>query len=65
MLGAYFIKKTILPYLGLHVQVPDLDGEVVSGYHVAARVGELHVGDGRDDLGEEAAVRRVLGLLEH
>ena len=37
----------------LHVQVPDLDREVVPRDHVAAGVGEFHVGDGGDYLGEE------------
>ena len=47
------------------MQVPDFDREVVPRDHVAARVGELDVGDGGDYLGEEAAIRRVFGLLEH
>ena len=51
--------------LRLHVEIPDLDGEVISRNHVATGVGKLDVGDGRDDLGEEAAVGWVLGLLEH
>lgn len=33
----------------LHVQVPDLDGQIISGHHVATAVAELHVRDGRDD----------------
>lgn len=33
----------------LHVQVPDLDGEIVPGEHVAAAVAELHVGHRGDD----------------
>ena len=47
------------------MQVPDFDREVVPRDHVTPRVGELDVGDGGDDLGEEAAIRRVFGLLEH
>lgn len=33
----------------LHVQVPDLDGQIISGHHVATAVAELHVRDGGDD----------------
>ena len=47
------------------MQVPDLDREVVPRDHVTAGVGEFHVGDGGDYLGEEAAIRRVFWLLEH
>jgi hypothetical protein len=39
--------------LSLHVDIPDLDGEVVSGKDVTTVVAEADVGDGRNDLGEE------------
>lgn len=48
----------------LHVQVPDFDGQVVPGHHVASAMAELHVRDGGDDLGEKRAVARILGLLK-
>ena len=60
-----FTHSVSLDGFALHVQVPDFDREVVPRDHVTARVGELDVGDGGDYLGEEAAIRRVLGLLEH
>ena len=60
-----FPHSVSLDGFALHVQVPDFDREVVPRDHVTARVGELDVGDGGDYLGEEAAIRRVLGLLEH
>ena len=50
---------------GLHVEVPDFDGQVVPGHHVASAVAELDVRDGRDDLGEEGAVVWILWLFEH
>ena len=48
----------------LHVHVPDFDGKVVARHEIASAVTEFDVGDAGDDLGEEAAIRRVLGLLE-
>lgn len=48
----------------LHVQVPDLDREIIPGEHVPAAVAELHVGHRGDDFGEEGAVTGVLGLLK-
>ena len=54
-----------LDWLRLHVQVPDLDGQVVARHHVAPSVAEPHIRDARDDLWEEAPICRVLRLLEH
>lgn len=48
----------------LHVQVPDLDREIIPGEHVPAAVAELHIGHRGDDFGEEGAVTGVLGFLE-
>ena len=42
-----------LYWTGLHVEVPDFDGEVVPGHHVAPTVAELDIRDGRDNLREE------------
>jgi len=50
--------------LVFHVDVPDFDGKVVARHEIASAVAELDVGDAGDDLGEEAAVRRVFRLLE-
>ena len=54
-----------LDRLRAHLHVPHLHRQVVARDQVASAVAELHVGDRRDDLGEEAPVRRVLRLLEH
>mmetsp|Transcript_53387 Transcript_53387/g.88694 ORF Transcript_53387/g.88694 Transcript_53387/m.88694 type:complete len:244 (+) Transcript_53387:241-972(+) len=50
--------------LALHVHVPDLDGEVITGDDVATVAAELAVRDGRDDFREEGARARVLFLLK-
>ena len=49
----------------LHVKIPDFDGQIVSGDHVATRVGEFHVGYTGDDFREERSVGWILRLLEH
>lgn len=49
----------------LHVEVPDLDVQVVARAHVAARVAELDVRDAADDLGEEVLRGWVLPLFEN
>lgn len=49
----------------LHVQVPDLEGQIISGHHVSAAVTELDVWDGWDDFWEEGACAGVLGFLKH
>ena len=49
----------------LHVQVPDLHRQVVSGHHVASVVAKLDVRDRGYDLGEEGAIAGILWLLEH
>ena len=51
--------------LRLHVKIPDFDGQIVSGDHVATRVGEFHVGYTGDDFREERSVGWILRLLEH
>ena len=50
--------------LVLHVDVPNLDGEVVARHDVAPTIAEAHVRDGRDDFREERLVRRVLFLFK-
>ena len=49
----------------LHVQVPDLDCEVIAGEHVPAAVAELHVRHGGNNFREEGAVTGVLGLFKY
>ena len=49
----------------LHVQVPNLDVQIVPGAQVATRVTELHVRYTTDNLGEEVLGRRVLPLLKY
>ena len=51
--------------LSLHVKIPDFDGQIVSGDHVATRVGEFHIGYTGDDFREERSVGWILRLLEH
>ena len=51
--------------LRVHVNVPDLDGEVVARHQIAPVVAELDVGNTGNDLGEETAVERVFRLFEH
>ena len=51
--------------LRLHVKIPDFDGQIVSGDHVATRVGEFHIGYTGDDFREERSVGWILRLLEH
>lgn len=50
--------------LVLHLKVPHFDSKVVPRHQEAAAVAELHIRDGRDDLGEEGASGGVLGLLK-
>ena len=47
------VDRDRLYRLLLHVDVPDLDGQVVAGEDVAAVGGEADVGDGGDDFGKE------------
>lgn len=54
-----------LDRLALHRRVPDLQCQVVPRQDIFAILGELDVGDGRDDFREERFLRRVLFLLEH
>lgn len=49
--------------LRLHVDVPDPQREVVAREDVATVLGELDVGNGGDDLGEEGFVRWILLFL--
>ncbi|KAG9353957.1 hypothetical protein JZ751_012081 [Albula glossodonta] len=46
----------------LHVEVPDLDRQVVARHQVSAAVAELHVRDGGDDLGKKGAEMQVLTI---
>lgn len=50
---------------GLHVEVPDFDGQVVAGHHVASTVAELYIRDGWDDFRKEWAIVWILWLLKH
>ena len=59
-----FVDGNGFDRLALHVDVPDLDGEVVAGEDVAAIVGEADVGNGGDDFGEEGAGGWVFFLFE-
>ena len=54
-----------LDWLRIHLQVPDLKREIISGQQVATRVAELHIGDAGNDLREETSVGRVFGLLKY
>ena len=47
------------------MQVPNFDCEIISGDHVATGVGKFDVGYRGNDFGEETAIRRILGFLEH
>lgn len=42
-----------LHWLPFHVDIPDFDSQIVPRHDVAAVVGESHVGDGGNNLGEE------------
>lgn len=42
-----------LHWLPFHVDIPDLHGQIIPRHNVPTVVGESHVGDGGDDLGEE------------
>lgn len=53
-----------LDWLALHGNVPNLQGEVVARQDISAVPGELDVGNGRDDLGEEGFLGRVFLFLE-
>lgn len=48
----------------IHVDVPNLERQVVTREDIAPVVGELDVRDGRDNLGKEGPVCRILFLLE-
>lgn len=48
-----FVDGNGLHGLPLHVDIPDLHRQVVSGHDVPAVMGESHVGDGGDDFGKE------------
>jgi len=49
----------------LHPNVPHFHRRVVARRHVRAAAAETHVWHTRDDLREEAAIRRVFLLLEY
>lgn len=50
--------------LALHIDVPDLDGQVVAREDVAPVVGEANVGDGGNDFGKEGTGGWIFLLLE-
>lgn len=54
-----------LHWPALHVQIPDLHGQVVSGHHVAPIVAKLNIRDGGYDLGEEGTIAGIFWLLKH
>ena len=62
---ALMFYRVCFDRLGLHMQVPHFDGQVIPGDHVAPRVGKLDVRYRGDDFGEEAAVRWIFWLFEH
>lgn len=67
---AVSIFRSLLYLVGLygpvlHVQVPNLNGEVIAGHHVSAAVAELDVGYGGDDFGEERPAAGVFWLLKN
>lgn len=55
-----------LDWLRLHVQIPHLNTQIISGNHVPAGVAQLHVADRADNLAEKALVGdvHVLRFLE-
>lgn len=53
-----------LDWLAFHVDIPNLHCQVVPGHNVPPVVGESHVGDGGDNLGEEGTGRGILFLFE-
>lgn len=59
-----FVDGYCLHRLSLHVDIPDLDGEVVAGEDVTTIVGEADIGDGGDDFGKEGAGGGVLLLFK-
>ena len=54
-----------LERLALHVDVPDLEVQVVARQDVSAVMAELHVRNRRDNFREERPIRRILLFLEH
>lgn len=53
-----------LDWLAFHVDIPNLHCQIVPGHNVPPVVGESHVGDGGDNLGEEGTGRGILFLFE-
>lgn len=51
--------------LAVHVDVPYLKRQVVSGQYVSPVLRELDVRDRRDDLREEGFLRRIFFFLEN
>lgn len=59
-----FVDGDGLDGLSLHVDIPDLDRQVIPRHDVSAVVGESDVGDGGDDFGKEGAGGGIFFLLE-
>lgn len=51
--------------LALHVKIPDLQCQIVSGHHVTPIVTKLDIRDGWDDFREEGSCAGVLRFLKH
>ena len=59
------VYRNGLDWFRLHVDVPDLQRQIVSREDVPSIMTELDVRDRRDDFGEEGSVSGVLFFLEH
>lgn len=60
-----FVDRDSLDGLSFHVDIPHLDGQVVSGDDIPAIVGEANVGNGGNDFGEERTRRGIFLLFEN
>jgi len=52
-------------WFGFHVQVPNLEGQIVTRENVSAVATEFDVRNGRDDFGKERLGAGVFLLFEH
>ena len=59
-----FVHLVSLDRLRVHVQIPDLQRQIISWQHVTAVVTEFDVGYAGDDLGKEATIGRILRLFK-
>jgi hypothetical protein len=49
----------------VHVDVPDLQSQVVAGEYISTIVAKVDIRDGRYDFREEGAAGWILGLFKH